>query len=331
MRDVAKRAGVSVATVSRALAGSPLVVPEVRDRVVAAADELDYVTNRLPANLRSSSSRTLALVVGNVRNPYFPDLIGGCEEAAQEAGYSLIFADSNEDPARESELLDHLALERVAGVALAAAGGPTKGLRRLRAVGTAVVEVDRYIAGLDLDTVCVNDADSVYGAMQHLLALGHRRIGFVGGPTTVSTGRDREAGYRRALGDAGIPVDPRLTVFGDFREARARELVAPLMGIDHPPTALVTVNNLATVGAMRALRALGLRIPADVSILGFDDMLAAELLDPPLTAIAQPTYAIGRCAIEVLLGRIRSPERPINNVVLETELVIRGSTGPVRT
>ena len=130
MRDVAKRAGVSVATVSRALAGSPLVVPEVRDRVVAVAEELDYVTNRLPANLRSRSSRTLALVVGNVRNPYFPDLIGGCEEAAQEAGYSLIFADSNEDPARESVLLEHLALERVAGVALAAAGGPTKGLRR---------------------------------------------------------------------------------------------------------------------------------------------------------------------------------------------------------
>ena len=176
MRDVAAKAGVSVATVSRALAGSPAVAPEARGRVLTAAAELGYVASRLPANLRAKNVRILALVVGNVRNAYFPELIDGCVEAAQRAGFPLIFGDSNEDPERESEILEQLASERVSGVALATSTGPTAGLRRLLDLGIAVVAVDRRLRDLEVDTVTVAGIEGACSGVEHLIALGHRRI-----------------------------------------------------------------------------------------------------------------------------------------------------------
>ena len=182
MRDVAARAGVSVATVSRALAGSSLVGADVRQRVKEATEELGYVANRLPANLRAKGVRILALVVGNIRNGYFSDLIDGSVEAARVAGFPLIFGDSDEDPERESEILEELAAERVAGVLLASAAGSTKGLRRLLDLGIPVVAVDRRLPGLPVDTVTIDGELGEYGAVQHLIGLGHRRIAMMGGP-----------------------------------------------------------------------------------------------------------------------------------------------------
>ncbi len=284
--------------------------------------------NRLPANLRARSSLIFSLVVGNVRNPYFPDLIGGCEEAAQRAGYALVFGDLDEDQVRELAVLRQMAVERVAGIVLAAAGGVTDGLRLVRAAEIPVVAVDRRLPDIELDTVVVDNEPAVFGAMQHLLELGHRRIAMVGGPAQVSTATDRQAGYIRGLVTAGIPVDSSLIVTADFRAPLARELVMELMGRHQPPTAIVTVNNLATLGTLQALRQLGIQVPAQVSVLGFDDLLAGELLDPPLTAIAQPTYELGQRAIELLVRRINEPDAPVENVVLDTTLLVRASTGP---
>ena len=171
-RDVAAKAGVSVATVSRALAGSPLVAPDVGDRVRTAADALGYVASRLPANMRAKNVRIVALVVGNVRNSYFPELIDGLCETAHDAGFPLIFGDSNEDADRESEILEQLALERVSGVILAAAAGPTRGLRRLLDLGIPVVAVDRRLAGVEVDTVTVASELAMYEATQYLIARG---------------------------------------------------------------------------------------------------------------------------------------------------------------
>jgi LacI family transcriptional regulator len=219
MRDVAALAGVSVATVSRSLAGSPGVAPEVRERVRRAADELGYYASRLPANLRSKGVRILALVVGNVRNTYFPELIDGCLEAAHASGYPLIFGDSDEDPEREEEVLHQLATERVAGVAVASADGWSRGLDRLQEIGIPVVAVDRRLPRLQVDTVTVESERAVYEAMQHLLALGHRRIGLMAGPPGLSTLAERQAGYERALIERGIDADPSLIIHGDLRQA----------------------------------------------------------------------------------------------------------------
>jgi LacI family transcriptional regulator len=330
MRDVAARAGVSVATVSRALAGSGLVGTDVRERVREATEELGYVANRLPANLRAKGVRILALVVGNVRNAYFPELIDGCVEGAHLAGFPLIFGDSDEDPVRESEILEQLAAERVAGVVLASAGGLTKGLRRLLDLGIPVVAVDRRLPGVPVDTVTIDGERGEYGAVQHLIGLGHRRIAMMGGPVHLSTISDRERGYRRALMDAGIQPDPALVANGDLREGTARDLTPLLMAVPDRPTAIVTINDLSTIGTLRALRSLGLRVPDDVSVVGFDDVAAAELYDPPLTTIAQPVYEIGRRAIELVARRVATPDAPYEEVVFETHLLIRGSTGPVR-
>jgi LacI family transcriptional regulator len=326
MREVAARAGVSVATVSRALAGSPLVAPEVRDRVRVAADELGYISSRLPANLRGKGVRILALVVGNVRNAYFPELIDGSVEAAHSAGFPLIFGDSNEDPERESDILEQLAAERVAGVALATAGGPTKGLRRLLDLGIPVVAVDRRLTGMPVDTVTIDGELGVYQAVQHLLELGHRRIALMSGPNRLSTIADRERGYARALEDAGVRHNPSLIAQGDLRESMARQLATELMARPDPPTAIVTSNDLSTIGTLQALRALAVRVPKDVSVIGFDDVLGAELYDPPLTVIAQPVYDIGQRAIELLARRVASPDTAYEEVVFDTRLIHRGST-----
>lgn len=330
MRDVAALAGVSVATVSRAMAGSALVGEDVRERVREATESLGYVANRLPANLRGKGVRILALVVGNVRNAYFPELIDGSVEAAHVAGYPLIFGDSNEDPVRESEILEQLAAERVAGVALASAAGPTRGLRRLMDLGIPVVAVDRRLHGMPVDTVTIDGELGEYGAVKHLLDLGHERIAMMGGPIQLSTIADRERGYWRALADAGIEPDPSLVVHGDLREDTARELAMRLMSLPNRATAIVTINDLSTIGTLLALRSLGLRVPDDVSVIGFDDVLGAELYDPPLTVIAQPVYDIGQRAIELLAHRVANPEAPFEEVAFETRLIVRESTAPAR-
>jgi LacI family transcriptional regulator, galactose operon repressor len=329
MRDVAALAGVSVATVSRALAGSPLVGDDVRVRVKEATESLGYVANRLPANLRGKGVRILALVVGNVRNAYFPELIDGSVEAAREAGYPLIFGDSDEDPVRESEILEQLAAERVAGVALATSVGPTSGLKRLMDLGIPVVAVDRRLQGMQVDTVTIDGEQGEYDAVQHLIGLGHRRIGMMGGPIQLSTIADRERGYWRALADAGIEPDPSLVARGDLRDHTARDLALRLMDRPDRPTAIVTINDLSSIGTLRALRALGLKVPQDVSVVGFDDILGAELYDPPLTVIAQPVYDIGQRAIELLARRVATPDAGLEEVAFATRLVVRGSTGPV--
>jgi LacI family transcriptional regulator len=330
MRDVAARAGVSVATVSRVLGGSSRVAADVRRRVSDATEELGYIANRLPANLRVNGVRILALVVGNIRNAYFSDLIHGSVEAAQVAGYPLIFGDSDEDPARESEILEELAEERVAGVLLASAAGPTKGLRRLLDLGIPIVAVDRRLPGLPIDTVTIDGELGEYGAVQHLIGLGHRRIAMMGGPIHLSTIADRERGYRRALEDAGIEPDPALIAHGDLRQETARDLTPRLMVLEDPPTAVVTINDLSTIGALLALRSLGLRVPQDVSIVGFDDVPGSVLYDPPLTTVAQPVHEIGQRAIELVARRVASPDVPFEEVVFGTHLLVRGSTAPAR-
>ncbi len=180
----------------------------------------------------------------------------------------------------------------------------------------------------ELDTVTVDNERAVFGAMQHLVGLGHRRIAMVGGPIRVSTASERQAGYVRGLESAGLPFDPELIVTADFRAPLARELVRELMSRDVRPSAIFTVNNLATLGTLQALRELALRVPDDVSVCGFDDLLAGELLDPPLTAIDQPTYDLGQRAIDLLVRRITTPDASVESVVLDTTLLIRASTGP---
>ena len=331
MRDVAARAGVSVATVSRFVAGTATVSPATSDLIAQAIKDLSYVPNRLPGILRGAGPRTLALVVGNVRNPYFPELISGCETAAREAGFSLIFSDTDEDPDNQDQLLMRLAEERVAGILLAPASNSRTALAALRAVGIPAVLVDRRIDGAKLDTISVDSFEAMRKGVSYLIGLGHRRIGHIGGPSNIASTEDRRRGYLAGLADAGLEADEALMFRGDLREEGGLAGCRYLLALSDRPTAITTGNSLTTIGAMKALRAAGLGVPTEMSVLAFDDFPTAELLDPPLSAIGQPVHDLGRRAVGMLLERLNNPELPARTEVLQSTLIIRDSVAEPRT
>lgn len=327
MRDVARRAGVSTATVSRALAGKPHVSQEFRERVRAAAQELDYRPSRIARSLRVKRSSTMALIISDIQNPFFTSLVRGVEDVAHEHGYGVFLCNSDEDADKESLYVNLLLAERVAGVVVSATRETDSPCRKLVEADMPVVAVDRRMGDLDVDTVVVDNVDGAYQAVSHLVGLGHRRIGIIGGPLWTTTGRERLEGYRKALSQHKIELDRKLIIAGDFKQSGGYRMALGLLELDNPPSAIFAGNNLTTLGALNAIHEKGLSIPHDVAIIGFDDMPWAASLNPPLTAVAQPTYALGCTAADLLFKRLADPERQIVEVVLRTTLVVRDSCG----
>ncbi len=328
MNDVARTAGVSVATVSRVLSNDGAgVSPDLRERVAAAVAELDYQPNHLPRNLRARTSRTIGLVISDIDNPFFTAIVRGAEDVAHRRGYTMVLANTDEDAEREAVALQTMAAERAAGVVVASTGQHSDGVRRLISTGIPVVALDRRIAGAHVDTVVVDNETASHEAVSHLASLGHQRVAMVGGPAKVSAIREREAGYERAVRDHGLV--PGLLRRGDLREAGGRRTTLELLYESPPPTAIFSVNNMSTIGVLHAMRDLCLRTPDDLSVIGFDDILTGDLLDPPLSVVRQPTYQLGSRAADLLLRRVEEPDAPVQEVVLAASLVLRPSTGPV--
>lgn len=332
LKDVAKLAGVSTATVSRTLSGDgDGVRPETRQRVLEAARALGHEPNRLPMYLKRRAVNTMGFVVNDIGNPFYPAMARGCEDVLRRAGYSLVMASTDGDPERERAVLQEMAAERLAGIILAPSGEPSDILRRMVEHGTPIVSLDRE-PGIRVDRVGVDDDAASYAAVQHLLALGHRRVAVIAGPGTIGAAEERLDGYHRAMRAARLPQDPDLVRRGDLREEGGHRRASELFGLAEPPTALFSVNNLTTIGVLRAAREHGVTMPDQLSLVGFDDIPTGELLEPPLTVVAQPTYQLGAKAAELLLRRIAEPDTAVTEVVLQAPLVIRGSTGPpVRT
>jgi DNA-binding LacI/PurR family transcriptional regulator len=329
MADVAARAGVSVATVSRALSGDRnLVSAPVLQRIIEAAEELDYTPNNLARNMRSGSARILGLIISDIGNPFFTAIARGAEDVARRHGYSLVLSNTDESPKREAASLGVMTAERAAGIIIATTNENEPAIRRSLDLGMAVVAVDRHIAGVPTDSVVVDNESAAHAAVTHLVRLGHRRIAIIGGPRDADTARDRHRGYERAMQEARLPIREELVCEGDFREAAGLVMTRRLLDLADPPSAIFSVNNLTTIGVLGALRERGVPVPASVSIVGFDDIPTGELLEPPLTVIQQPTYQVGAQAAQLLVRRVREPEAPIKEVVLAATLVVRGSTGP---
>lgn len=326
--DVARLAGVSTATVSRALSGPDGGVrAATRERVLAAADSLGYQPNRLPLYLKNKTVQTIGLIVNDIGNPFYTAIARGCEDVIRRDGYSLILASTDEDPIREEGLLADMEAERLAGIIITPSGKPSNQLLRMIRRGTPIVSMDRE-PGVRLDTVGVDNEAAAHEGVRHLTSLGHRRIGIVAGPDTIGVAQDRLAGYQRAIREAGILADPSLVRRGDLRVDGGYRAALELLDLDPRPTAVFSINNLTTIGILRATRQRAILMPADLSLVSFDDIPTGELLDPPLTVIAQPTYQLGSRAAELLLRRIAEPAAPVTEVVLHATLVIRGSTAP---
>ncbi len=324
IKAVAERAGVSPATVSRVLAGSTRVNPEYRQRVLDAAAELDFRPNRLARNLRRQTTETIGVVVSDIENPHFTRMVRIVEEAAFGRGFRVLLSNTDETAEKQRLYLDLLASERVRGVVLVPIDPAAPEISRLLDLGIPVVAFDRVAADPRADAVIVDNAECSRRATEHLIQLGHRRIGFIGGRHDIQTGAERTAGYAAAMTAAGLtPHD----VDGDFRLEQGRQATDQLLAADSDLTALVVANNLMTVGALQAINDRGLRVPDDLAVVGMDDPFWASLIRPPLTTMVQPVHRMADAAVRLLFERIDDTREQARSVVFDCELRVRASCG----
>jgi LacI family transcriptional regulator len=327
IKKVAESAGVSIATVSRAFADPQAVSDELRVRVLEAARLLSYRPSRAARTLRVGTSQAVGVIIPDLQNPFFTDVVRGIGSVLQPAGYTLLLSNADEDASRERDILETFRAEGVAGIIFVPINAARDTYRQLLAPPVHTVAVDRLPSGLRVDLVTVDNVEGTRVGVAHLIALGHRDVALLGGPLKHSTATERDLGYQQALRAAGLPVRSDLIYHGDFREGGGYDGIKLLIALARRPTAVFVANNLMTLGALRALHEVGLRIPDDVALVGFDDMPWATSLNPPLTAVSQPAQEIGSSAAELLLDRIARPDRAVRHLILKTTLVVRASCG----
>jgi len=305
IRDVAERAGVSVATVSHVINGTRKVAPGTAERVRRAMEELDYHPNAVARSLRTRKTQVIGVVVSDITNPFFATLVRGAEDAALEAGYSIFVCNSDETLEKENRYVQVLRRRRVDGMLLApVGGGENPAIWKLARQGVPFVFVDRRAPGVEADAVLSDNVGGAYLATKHLLERGHERIGIVLGIRGATTSEERLAGYRRALEEAGIPLAEELVVWGGYRVEGGRRATTKLLSLTPPPTAIFSTNNLMTIGVLQELFRHEVRIPGEMGVVGFDDLEWAEMITPALTVVAQNPYEIGQKALLTLLKRI---------------------------
>lgn len=327
IKQVADLAGVSTATVSRVLDENSGVSQELIDRVREAVRTLDYHPNRAARNLRKRVAQTVGVVISDIQNPFFTSVVRGIEKVLVEADFILLLCNSDEDPKREKIHLATLKSEGVAGIILATTRSDAELYHQLLNNRTPLVGIDRTPEQLSMDVVSVTNTRGAFTAVSHLADLGHKRVALISGPRQLSTARERFEGYEEAVHARGLAHSDDLIQFSDFRQSGGYKSMQTLLDQPEPPTAVLVSNNLMTLGALQAIHERNLSIPDQIAIVGFDDMPWATSLQPPLTAVAQPTYELGIAAAQLLLDRLREPERPFRHVVLETQLMIRASSG----
>jgi LacI family transcriptional regulator len=327
--EVAKRAGVSIATVSNVIRGTKRVTPEVTQRVQAAIRELDYYPNEIARSLKVKQTRMLGIVVPDITNPFFPEIIRGAEDVAFERKYFLVTANTDEQSARERRVVSALRSYRADGILLACApGSDVSHIRRTIDAGLPVVCLDRPVSGADTDAVLLDNVRGSRECVQHLIAMGHRRIGLIAGQLKTEIAHERLRGYEEALREANIEVDSDLIMEGDFREDSGYRLGKLLLRRRLGVTALFACNGVMTLGVLKAIEEQGLRCPEDIALATFDDLAIDRSFHPHLTAVVQPSYEIGARAATILIDRI---EGKLNGrapavVRIVPTLVVREST-----
>jgi LacI family transcriptional regulator len=325
MRDVAALAKVSIKTVSRVVNGESGVSPRLLRRVLAASERLSYQHNVTASNLRRSNGRsaTIGVVLEDVANPFASALHRSIEDVAVKRGVLVLAGSSDEDEERERKLVSAFASRRVDGLIIQPSSHDHSYLLAERRAGTAIVFVDRPPAFFDADTVLTDNAAGVRRGVRHLIAHGHQRIGYLGDMHTIATAAERHRGYVEELASQKVELDERLVRLDLRGIEKSEAAVTELLRLSHPPTALFTGQNLITIGAFRALRRLGLH--RQVALIGFDDILLADLLEPGITVIAQDPAAIGRAAAQVLFRRLDGDRAPSEHQIVLTKLITRGS------
>ena len=329
MLDVAATAGVSVATVSAVVNGTAPVSSELRGRIENAIAAIGYKRNAIARSLKTGATKTIGLVIADITNPFFTDVVAVIQDVLHRAGYALMLCCTDEDPVQQEEQISLLLDRMVDGLIIAPAGDDHALERVLQRAGIPTVLIDRISHGIAADAVVLDNQRAVQDAIDYLVGLGHRRIGYISGSLDTSTGLGRLAGYRGALDNAGIPQDDALVRIGNFREKDAYNAAMQLLVMPERPSAIFSANNLMVIGVMKAIRDMGLRCPDDISVSSFDDFPWADVFQPNLTTIAQPVQAIGEHAAQLILDRLANrSDRPPRQIVLSGRLTIRSSCRP---
>ncbi len=323
--DIARVAGVSASTVSRVMSGSRPVSPELSKRVLAIAERFDYKPSGLARNLRRGHATTVGVLVSDIQNPHFATLVGAIEEALYARGARVLFCNSGEDSAKQSEYLDIMITERVMGIVISPTAEGDSAIAHLLDRGIPVVAIDRPVSDPRADLVVSNNAAAMAAGTQVLVDSGRRHIGWIGGRQGVWTTTERLAGYMSTILQAGL--EP-ITALSDFNVAMGHQATERMLD-EHPELdGLVIANNQMAIGALQSLRSRGVAIPEALGVVAFDDPSWANLTEPPLTTIAQPITEIAQAAVEQLFHRVAQRAMPPQRIVLDCHLQLRESSGP---
>ncbi|MEN4041075.1 MAG: LacI family DNA-binding transcriptional regulator [Anaerolineaceae bacterium] len=326
IRVVAETAGVSYATVSHVINNTRYVAPETRARVLAAMEALNYQPNAVARSLRQGKTNTIGLVLPDIANPFFSEISRGIADEAFEKGYSVFLCNTELDMQRELFHVNVLSNNQVDGIIFVAAGDQADSLDFLLHRKMPLVMIDRNVPNVEADVVLTDHQLGGFLATRHLLELGHTRIACIAGPSSISPSSERITGYRKALEQAGIVPDDDLIIRGDYHPQTGMDITQTILHIHPRPTAIFALNDLMAIGALRALAEAGYVVPRDMAVVGYDDLEIARFINPPLTTIAQPKKEIGRQAVNLVVERMSSKNRPPSRLVLPPELIVRRST-----
>ncbi|EJM94971.1 transcriptional regulator [Pseudomonas sp. GM74] len=327
IKDVAALAGISYTTVSHVVNKTRPVSEEVRIKVEAAIQTLDYVPSAVARSLKAKTTATIGLLVPNSLNPYFAELARGIEDYCERNGYCVILCNSDDNPDKQRSYLRVLLEKRIDGLIVASAGGDSGLVQGLKGVRTPMVIVDRGLDGVDADLVRIDHEYGAYLATRHLLELGHRDIATISGPKNTSVAQMRLAGYRRALKEAGVEVSPGRMLESDFTSTGGYSAAAILLE-SNPPSAIFAANDMIGIGVLRAAAERNIRVPSELSVIGFDDIQMSRYVYPSLTTVGQSILQLGEMAAEVLLRRIATPGLVTDQRIVTPSIVVRESTAP---
>lgn len=326
IQDVAKRAGVSIATVSRVINHQDGVRRSTEEKIKRAIEELGYIRSAAARTMKRKDTKTIGVIVPDIQNPFFPLLMSGIEQKASENGYFTILSSTNESQRIEEQIIQNFLERGVDGIIITTANEESEQFKVLEEQGVPIVAVDRSIKAIEVDTVLVDNVKGSYQAVQRLILQGHRKIGIIRGPQHTTPGLERYLGYVKALTDYGIPLEEKYVVDGDFSEASGYTATHALHQLDERPTAIFSSNNMMTVGCMKALDMLEWKLGEQVGFIGFDDVDIATFLTPKLSVVSRPMYAIGEIAFNLLHDRIHyNGELPKRKYLLSPELITRQS------
>jgi len=329
IKDIARLAKTSHSTVSRALRGSPLVNEETAAKIRRIAEQCGYAPSAAARSLVTQRSRSAGVVVTTITDPFEAEVVCGIEDTANQEGFTILLADSNGDPDREMRAVALLEERRVDGILVTSSRVGALYLRMLSRMRIPIVLLNSHHPSEFVHSVMIDNTESSVAATRYLIQLGHRRIAYLGDRFGDQSDTERFAGYRSALNDADLPFEPELVIHGDGKASGGAKAMSMLLSLAKPPTAVFCYNDATALGAMRETHARGLAIPADMSIVGFDDVFFAEYTQPPLTTIRQPARRMGRLAMEALLKLLAGGDA-VPTLRVAGELIMRESTAAPR-